>query len=297
MLKLIALMAIGSTLTGCASGWDTLTSRRFRESPFKTMFQPEDPLVMLRDHADDADIKARAFQHLTEKEIQKMASADQDFVLGHLGTAATSDPNPWVRIAAVDALGRFDDPRATQSLIAAFHQATGRTTESRPISSPEMPSSLLPMAAGRTPTALTRYDLTGPKGFTTDQVATIRGRAMESLAKFEQPEALQLLTEVALNQSPSLNDDIGSREFVRQQAVACLGTMRSPESVQALSKVLNAEQGRDLTLSRLAHQGLVDSTGQKHPADPETWNRVVQTGHELAPPQNAIQRAIGFRTP
>ena len=61
--------------------------------------------------------------------------------------------------------------------------------------------------------------------------------------------------------------------------------------------MLAAEKGKDVTLTHLAHAGLVSLTGQKHPDDPATWGQVVQAGFEIAPEPTGIDRAVGIFTP
>jgi hypothetical protein len=83
---------------------------------------------------------------------------------------------------------------------------------------------------------------------------------------------------------------------VRQAAVRGLSQCRQPESVVALAHVLNTESskesGRDVSLTRNAHQGLVRLTGKKLPPDPQKWNEVVQAGVTIAPEPTWAETAI-----
>ena len=287
MLTLAAVMAVGVGLAGCASAWDTMTSRRFRDKPFGTLFQPDDPVQALRDHPTDGDARAWAFQRMKEP-AENGRPEDQEFVMEALSSAAASDPSPWVRIAAVDALGKFKDPRAAGALVAAYHQAAGRPPA--PAADPLAAPSILPAAGGRPPTlpSAERFGLTGPQGFTADQVATLRGRAVDALARSGRPEAVAFLAQVAAGTDPALDDDPASRDFVRQRAVAGLGAVRSRESAAALAQVLAAEHGKDVTLTNLAHEGLVSLTGRDLPPDPQKWQDVAQVGFEAAPARKAF---------
>jgi HEAT repeat protein len=254
-----------------------MTSRRFRDKPFETMFETEDPLTVLRTNPD-GETRARAMRRLKEPAVHGGSQAEQEEAVQILATAATSDPSPWVRMAAIDALGKFQDPRAVETLAAAYYQASGHT---EPTSKPA-PSVVT--AGGRTPGALTeRFGLHGPQGFPPDQAANIRGRALEALARTGRPEAVDFLARVAGGQELPVNEDPAAKEFVRQRAVAGLGQVRSREAVHALAQVLAAEHDQDVTLTNLAHGGLVSLTGQQHPADPQTWDAVVQAGFEIAP--------------
>jgi len=290
-------MAVVSGLTGCASTWDDMTSRRFREKPFGTIFHKDDPVQVLRSNPDGGE-RARAMKNLEEPLAIGRPESEQEEMMQILASAAASDPSPWVRLAAIDALGRFRDPRATDALVAAYHQADGRP--SRPTQPPPPPAgSIHPASGGRgDPSFLNdRLGLMGPQGFSPDQVANIRGRSLESLANKTDPKVVNFLANVAKGQELPPDEDPTSRDFVRQRAVAGLGKIRTKESVVALTAVLTAENGKDVPLSHLAHTGLVGLTGQKLPADPEKWNAIVQTGFEIAPEPGGIQRAVSFELP
>jgi HEAT repeat protein len=274
--RLIAVAALVAAGSGCASTWETMTSRRFRDKPFETMFGTEDPLTVLRTNPD-GETRARAMRRLKEPAVNDGSQAEQEEAVQILATAATSDPSPWVRMAAIDTLGKFQDPRAVETLAAAYYQASGHT-QSAPPAQPVV------AAGGRQPVSLTeRFGLHGPQGFPPDQAANIRGRALKALARTGRPEAVDFLARVAGGQELPANEDLAAKEFVRQRAVAGLGQVRSREAVHALAQVLAAEHDQDVTLTNLAHGGLVSLTGQQHPADPQAWDAVVQTGFEIAP--------------
>ena len=288
MLALGTAVAVVSGLTGCANTWEAVSSQRFRDKPWETTFGREDPARVLRT-SPDGETRARAMRDLTETRIEQLSEAERTEVLDSLATAATADPSPWVRMAAIDALGRFKDPRTVEVLATAFHQATGRPAGA--------PQPIQPAAGRQTSLLGDRLGLTGPQGFPGDQVANVRGRALDALAKSGRPEAVEFLARVAAGDEVLVNEDPADRAFVRQHAVAGLGRMRQKEAVVALSKVLADEQGKDLTLEHLAHEGLVGLTGKNHPADPAAWNGVVQAGFEIAPEPNPIQKALGALVP
>src|SRR5436853_1666446 len=103
---------------------DTLTSRKFRKDPWNTtvhLIQPEDPLVVLRaDPPRDGDERAKAMRRLKEPIETGGTQPDQDEVVELLARTATSDPSPLLRLAAIDALSRFRDPRAAGVLMYAY---------------------------------------------------------------------------------------------------------------------------------------------------------------------------------
>lgn len=65
MTRLIAVAALVAAGSGCASTWESMTSRRFRDKPFETMFESEDPLTTLRE-SPDGETRARAMRRLKE---------------------------------------------------------------------------------------------------------------------------------------------------------------------------------------------------------------------------------------
>src|SRR4029079_13147012 len=91
------------------------------------MIKPEDPLVVLRaDPPRDGDARAKAMRRLQEPLAIGLGKQDQDEMIDLLGRTATTDSSPVLRIAAIDALGRFDDPRAGGILAIAYQKAHGR---------------------------------------------------------------------------------------------------------------------------------------------------------------------------
>ena len=276
LLLLAAVVGYCGGLTGCASTWETATSRDFKEQPFHAMFgKKPDPLHVLRT-SPEGYARADAMNRLDEPILNGGSQADQDEVIEHiLGPAATSDPSPVVRAAAVDALGRFQDERASQYLVAAYHQADGRTGERR--------SARIQLAGGgrdldrKSPLA-DGLGLTGPTGYPTEVSAALKAKAIHGLARTNRPDAVQFLASVAGG-----NGDAEADRDTRMAAVRALGTMKSKESVVTLAAVLNAEKERDIALAGRAHEGLVELTGKELPADPDQWNQVVQAGFELAP--------------
>jgi hypothetical protein len=280
----LAAVAASVSLAGCANTWDTMTSRRFRDKPFEVMFGRDDPLTTLRTNPD-GDARARAMAKLTEP----ADDADKDEAVQILAQSATADPSPWVRMAAIDALGRFNDPRALEALAVAYQSAPGR---------PPKKASVTPVgvttAGGRTMTDPgDRLGLHGPQGFPPDQVAGIRSRVLDALGQSGRPEAVGFLARVA-TEPEAADDDPASRDMVRHAAVRNLALIRQPEAAVALARVLSTETGRDVTAAQLAHEGLVGLTGKNLPPDPQKWDEVIQAGVTVTPEPNAVQRAFGL---
>jgi len=283
VLPIAGVVGTCLALTGCAGTLDTVTSRTFRASPLDTtyrMVRPEDPLVVLRaDPPRSGDQRAKAMMRLKEPLVVGLSQTDQDEVIDTLARAATSDPSPVLRLAAIEALGRFQDPRAPGVLMLAYQNAHGRTEEAT-----------LPVA--RVPGA--RPPLATPTGFAPDTATTIRCRVVESLGNNGRPETVSFLASIAGSRGTGQGPDGADDRDVRLAAVRGLGHCRHPDAVTALAQVMSAEHGKDTALAGRAHDGLVNLTGQRLPADPERWNQVVQAGVTLAPEPGVVDRAVNW---
>jgi HEAT repeat protein len=288
-LLLLVPAVCAFTLAGCAGTWDTVSSQKFRDSPFKTLFTSEDPMTVLRTKVEGNE-RADAMRRLKEPKLNGQSDQVQDEALQMLATAATSDPSPIVRTAAIDALGQFRDPRAVNILIAAYHKADGLSADRA------TPGDLVKQVGGKRSDPTDPLTALGPAGFEPIFVTTIRSRTATALSQTNSPEAVAFLAGVAAGGQKS---DAGSEpddRDVRSAAVRGLGQMRSKEAVVALARVLKDETGRDVVLAQNAHVGLKELTGKQLPADPEQWNQVVQAGVEIQPEPNSVQRAINWVT-
>jgi len=288
LVSVIATVSVG--IVGCASTWDKVTSRDFKEQPFETLFgKMPDPLHVLRTSPEGTE-RAKAMKLLQEPLRTGGSQADQDEVLEHiLGPAATSDPSPVVRAAAIEALGRFDDPRALPLLIAAYHHADGR----EPTSPSLTPTTVAPANAEKEPGRLSdRLGLHGPSGYPAEVTAMLRIKALQSLAQSGQAAAVGFLADVAAGKVTA--EGAAPDRDTRLAAIRGLSRIRTQESVLALARVLEDEQSRDIALAGRAHQGLIELTGENLPADPSAWNQLLQAGVTVAPEANPVERAVSW---
>jgi hypothetical protein len=295
----IAVAAASLLPAGCAGVWDAVTSKSFRDKPFKTLgkvVSPEDPMAVLRaDPPRSGDERAKAMHRLKEPARNGYPQEDQDRIVEMLAKAAVEDTSPVLRYAAIEALGRFEDPRATAALMRAYQKADGLAE--MPVPKPPTVVPIGGLSAGRAPTrpGFDPLKIKEPDGFAPDTVAALRCRCLESLGQTHKVEAARFLAAVAGASGPDVRPDGSDDVEIRQAAVRGLGSCRQPEAVVALATVLNAEAGKDPTLARGAHQGLIKLTGLKLPPDPQRWNAVVQADIKLAPEptwaQNVIQAA------
>lgn len=288
MTRLVCLLAGAgvAAATGCAGTWDRVSARGFWDAPLRNTFVADDPMTVLRTKADGTD-RADALRRLTEPLADGRSEAEQDEALQILAAEATANPSPVVRTAAIDALGRFKDPRAVKSLIAAYHRADG--VESDPRAGAD---GVRQAGAFRAADPTDPLSLLGPVGFEPVFVTTLRSRAVTALANTQSNEAVAFLAGVAA--AGDAKDAEAAERDVRSAAVKGLGRMRTPEAVTALARVLKDEAGHDVVLAQNAHTGLKQLTGKNLPADPAEWDKVVQAGVEVQPEPTAIQRAIGW---
>lgn len=284
------------SLTGCAGTWDAVSSRKFRKEPFNTTYRlikPEDPLVILRaDPPREGDERARAMHRLKEPLASGLSQQDQDEVMDLLARSATRDASPVLRIAAIEALGRFEDPRASGILLIAYQKAHGRADGTPDPLKPESAIQLVGGPGRTTGRAASLVPLTGPTGFSPETVEAIRCRTLESLGNTSKPEAAQFLAAVAAGPSRQSAPEGSDDREVRLAAVRGLAKCRQPESVVALSQVLADEKGKDTAMVGRAHDGLVRLTGKRLPADPKQWNDVVQAGVAIAPEPSWVENAF-----
>jgi len=296
VLTLTLFAAVFST--GCANTWDTITSRKFRKDPFNQTYRlwvPEEPMVVLRATPQrDGDERAKAMHRLKEPLAAGLSQQDQEEIIELLAKTATKDASPVLRIAAIDALGRFEDPRAAGILLTAYQTAHGRP-EGSP--DPAKAESAIQLAGasgmrsnGRPTSALS---LTGPTGFSPETVEAIRCRALESLGRTNRPEAVQFLAAVAAGPTRQSAPEGADDREIRLAAVRGLTRCRQSESVIALAQVLTLEKGKgDTALVGRAHDGLVNLTGKHLPPDPAKWNEVVQAGVEIAREPSWVDHAF-----
>jgi hypothetical protein len=304
LLPIAGLAVVSLGLTGCAGGWETVSSHRFRdgmlEHPLETtksLWVLEDPMIVLRTEPQrDGDERASALHRLKEPIRNKGTQEDQDIVVDIVAKTAISDPSPVLRMEAIGALGRFEDPRVVGILIAAYQNAHGRRgAEPPPTPFPNSTNvSATGLSAGRAPTTINSRvaDLNrtgnGYQGYQPDWVTVIRCRVAESLGSTGKPEAVRFLAAVAggagVDTAPEGSDD----RDIRLAAIRGLGRCRQPEAVIALTQVLNQATSFNLKVQDTAiigrtHEGLIALTGKKLPPDPQQWNEVVQAGIVIMP--------------
>jgi HEAT repeat protein len=270
-----AACALG--LTGCASTYDLVTSQRFKDRPFHTLFVAEDPMEVL-EKSPDGDARVRAMRNLREPKDNGGTAAQQDRAVAILQEAATQDPRPLVRLAAVEALSRFKDPRVGPILVASYH-------------------SVSPPPA-RQPEVAQAGALSGVKAalahFTPDTITNIQSLTLESLGQHRTPDGLQLLVQAAatpVERKPKptgiepvglvgLEAEVGTgmdRIDVRLAAIRALGQYeKDPTAIRTLVTILKTD--RDVAVRGRAHDSLVAISGQDLPPDGAAWQAWLDKG-------------------
>jgi hypothetical protein len=255
------------SLTGCSTFWDDVTSREFR---VKHLFVAPDPLVVLRE-SSDGDARAKALRRLKEPKRHGGTQTDQDYVVDLLTRTATTDRQPLCRLAAIDKLGEFQDPRAGKALIEAFYQADRFAPDpgSRPYNE----------LANR---------------FPADVRTRIQCQALVALGKTRAPEGLDLLTTV-LKEPPVLDTEEERRQQmdVRIAAARALSNYKDYRATETLVQVLKKE--RDVALCDRVHDSLVTVTGKNLPPDAQAWDDFLHAPHDQKSERRGVLGLVGWR--
>lgn len=259
--RLATLALLGTGVSGCAGFWDDVTSRDFH---VKSLWTRPNPLVVLRD-SNDGDKRAAALRSLREPSQHGGSEQEQDLVIRTLTAAATTERQPLCRLAAIDALGSFKDPRATQALKDAYYNA-GNFNQGPAIADGVYTS------GGPSPEMMNR----------------IQCQALRSLGQTANPAAVDLLARVVREPRPEADQEA---QFVMDRRIAAaraLATFHDPQGEQALVEVLARE--KDVALRDRAHESLKEATGQNLPPDANTWATIVgstRPGGSPRPPQTS----------
>jgi HEAT repeat protein len=229
-------------MTGCAHFWDD-----FMAGDFQDAFHGRPaPLVVLADKDNSGDQRAKALRSLKEPKQNGGKDADQELVMQVLTISAKSDLQPLCRLAAIQALGHFKDPRASDALIDAYYQATS---------------------------------------FAPDTATMIQCEALTSLGRTGGPAAIDLLVKVVREPSPAFETPEPEKEQARDRRMAAaraLGNSKQAKGTEALVYVLQTE--RDIALHDCAHDALVAATGRNLADDPKVWDDFLHSDEATKPP-------------
>ncbi|HEV3258779.1 MAG TPA: HEAT repeat domain-containing protein [Gemmataceae bacterium] len=239
------------SLCGCVDLWEEVTSHDFT---VKGLFVTPNPLVVLRD-SNDGDKRAKALLALREPKRHGGSDKDQEAILQILARAASNERQPLCRLAAIESLGQFKDPRAVKGLEDAFYNANNFANLAR---------------AGTNP-ADTFYNA---PGISPEMPVRIQCQALAALGETGNPAAVQLLTRVVREpHGEGAEQDRQQVLDVRMAAARALAKFNQPQATEALVYVL--QNDRDVALRERATESLQASTGKKLPADAKAWEAAL----------------------
>src|SRR5262249_47042853 len=241
------------TAAGCQSGgvWDDIRYRDFR---FRDMVNKQDPIKVLETNTN-GDARARAMRKLKEPLQNGGSQEQQDKAMQMLTEGATTDNRAVCRLAAIDALKRMRDPRATPALIQAYYNAST---------------------------------------FQLDVANTIRVETVTALGTKNVPDAVALLVRAATDPGIEVNAPVQPAAFLKDKnkpspdnevdkvlardtrlaAIRSPAETRSPMATAALIPLL-AE--KDVAIRDRAYEALVAITGKKDlPAEPKAWEEALK---------------------
>jgi hypothetical protein len=276
MVRPIALVGLTALLygSGCSSTADRITSRRFRDKPFQTLFSNEEPMKVLTRADAEGDDRVDAMVRLKEPSLHGGTQEEQDTAIRILSQTAISDPQGLCRLAAVEALGRFQDPRVPGILLQSY--------QSTPMMSFGANASGV-MTASFNPA---EPSIRAAAHFSLDTTARIQGQVMESLGLGRSPEGLQLLMNVSerpakrpqvkneLETSTGTFDAENYRFDVRLAAIHAIRHYEGDALAKAaLLRILKAE--RDTAIQNRCMESLRKVTGKDLGNTPQAW---LETG-------------------
>jgi HEAT repeat protein len=198
------------------------------------LFTKPNPLLVLRD-SSDGDKRAKALCALREPKQYGGSDGEQDTIVNILNTAAATEKQPLCRLAAIQSLGQFKDPRAVKGLTEAFYNAST---------------------------------------FSPETTTIIRCEALTALGNTGNPAAVELLSRVA-REPPAEGTDLEKQQTldVRIAATRALGKFSHYQATEALVRVMQTE--RDVALRDRAYESLQAATGKKLPPDAKEWEQLL----------------------
>jgi hypothetical protein len=252
---LLAVCLLPLACAGCANFWDKITAKDFEIS---SLWVKPNPLLVLRD-SKDGDKRKEALLALREPNQHGGTPQEQDAIVEIVTKAAVTEHTPIARMAAIESLSKFKDPRATEYLISAYYKSYGFTTESKE-----------------------------EIKFNPEAANMIRCKALVALGeqmdpKAPNPKAISLLVDVVGGPKTKAADLDRQMEMDERIAAArSLSKINQPRATDALLTVLKNE--KDVALRDRAQESLEASTGKKIPADYKQWDDALhhQSNQQVA---------------
>jgi HEAT repeat protein len=213
---------------GCAA-YDDFS---WRQMNFEVFRDPKDPLAVIRDDKAELWARRRALECLKEPLANGGSQQDQDVIVNVLCYAAAHDQHAACRMAAIEAMRKFRDPRIVEGLKEAYYRAGSVTPEAATV---------------------------------------IRMLALGALGDTGNPAAVDLLVRV-VREPPTDGPDADRQQKINERTAAAraLGKFKQYQAAAALVEVLRTED--DVALRTRAHASLVSATGKDLPPDAKSWS-------------------------
>lgn len=285
----VAFSLFAPFAAGCASTMDRISSSRFRDAPFETLFGHDEPMEVLR-KSQDPNERAAAILELKEPKRNGGTDAEQAEALKYLADMATSDKQPYCRKCALSTLGRWEDPRTSQIIVMAFQNAPNETPLEKRNPEAEV------VQVGRRSRALEPVS-----SYTAPTIVTMRCRALESLGKKQSPEGLTLLCQTASTpaqrDTKPLDFDLQypgnsgqDQQDLRLAAIRGLAHYKGDlTAARTLYRVMTTEH--DVGLKNRAYISLGEVTDKSFPPDSAEWKSFLRMNE--APPASPPAGYIG----
>jgi hypothetical protein len=241
LAALAMFFALFQSCLGCANFWDEFTDHNFE---FSQLWNKPNPYLVLKDSADGTK-RAKALRALHEPSQNGGSQEDQDAIVKILTTAAVSEHTAVARMAAVESLGRFKDPRAADALIAAYYAADRYRT-----------------AAG------------DDVKYSSEMAGMLRCQTIRALGRQGDPKAVQHL--VTIMRQPPARGPESDKQMVMDERIAAaraLAKFHDPRAEEGLLNIMRTE--KDIALKDSAHESLQVATGKKFAQDSPEWESLV----------------------
>jgi HEAT repeat protein len=254
---LLGAAAVALLLTDGCAFLDDFSIKRMNFEDFR---DPPNPLEVAR-NSPDGTLRQRAIRCLKEPLSHGGTQKDQDIYVDLLNYLAANDRQALCRMAAIDVLRQYKDPRAVDGLKEAYYRAGS---------------------------------------FDSYVANKIRCLALQALGETHQPAAVETLVRV-LREPPAEGPDVDKQEKLdeRMAAARSLGNFKQYQATAALVDVLKKDQ--DVALRRCAHESLESATGRDIPPDAVQWAEFLNNpGASKAPMKGShvggeILQAVGLK--
>lgn len=259
LILAFCLLPFALSHCGCAGFWDEMTRRdRTIADKTKSLFVKKDPWIVARNKNADGDDRAKALRALKEPKQHGGSDKDQDRIVEILAEAATTARQPVCRLAAIQTLGTFKDPRAFQAVETAFYNAEAFPPEIR---------------------------------------TRLQCQALTAMGETGNPLAVSFLTKQLKEPYADRFDRALAQQRADRctTAARALGHFNDFESREALLEVLHRNK-EDVALRNEATASLQTITGKNLPADPQAWEALLhpKDGKYLAKEKSGILKLVGW---